>query len=190
MLPGGAPPPLEEANLHQYGPRRLRRRTVLWGALVSFAALAGVGAADAARAEEQPEAAMMETVRALAAFMSELPAHRHPTMLAGRGLCIVENFAPFLFCGANAASAWEAGFRAHSAEEGLSGLSARFEPAHDFTLAGERAYFSLPTIWTGFTHGRAFEEHGAWAFVLERQGPVWRIVGYGWGVTAYTESNR
>ncbi len=109
-------------------------------------------------------------------------------MFARHGLCIVENFAPFLFCGPRAAAEWSAGFRAHSAEGVLSELSAAFGEAHDFSQAGSRAYFSLPTVWTGLTQGRHFEEHGAWSFVLQREGAAWRIVGYGWGVTAYSEA--
>lgn len=176
-----------KATLHQSGPRKACRRLARKLAATAFAVF---GAASAALAEDLPSAAMMAPVRALATFMSTLPAGRHPTMLARRGLCIVENFAPFLFCGPGAAGAWEAGFRAHSIDEGLSGLSARFGPAHDFNVVGDRAYFSLPTVWTGLTHGRAFEEHGAWAFVVARQGSAWRILGYGWGVTAYSESDR
>lgn len=132
---------------------------------------------------------MMKPVRALAQFMSKLPAHEHATMFAHKGLCIVENFAPFLFCGPHAAAAWEAGFRAHSDAEGLSKIVAHFGPAHDFSAAGDRAYFSLPTVWTGFTHGLTFVEHGAWAFVLVRVGTRWKITGYGWGVTAYQQAH-
>lgn len=157
-----------------------RRKSWIWSLLLLTVA---------AHAQEQPTAAMMEPVRALADFMSTLRPDEHATMLARRGLCIVENFAPFLFCGAHAASDWEAGFRSHSADEDLSHLAAHFEPAHDFAIAGDRAYFSLPTVWTGLTHGHAFEEHGAWAFVLERtRSGKWQIVGYGWGVTAYSEA--
>ena len=141
-----------------------------------------------AHADPQPTAAMMEPVRALATFMSTLPREEHPSVFARNGLCIVENFAPYLFCGPNAAFGWETGFRAHAADEGLSELSARFADAHDFSRAGNRCYFSLPTTWTGFTHGRRFEEHGAWAFVIERHGAAWRILGYGYGVTTYTEA--
>jgi hypothetical protein len=169
--------------LHQTNPLidspRIRRRR--------WIPLALILAAGVASGEEQPSAAMMAPVRALAAFMSTLNPAEHATMLANSGLCIVENFEPFLFCGPGAGLAWESGFRAHAAEEGLSELTARFAAAHDFSVAGIRAYFSLPTTWTGRTHGRSFEEHGAWAFVLERRGSEWRILGYGWGVTAYSE---
>jgi hypothetical protein len=145
--------------------------------------------AGTARAEEQPSQAMMAPVRALAAFMSTLRPEERPSMLAIKGLCIVENFAPFLFCGPGAAAAWEKGFRAHAAEGDLTELAAQFADAHDVSVDGDRAYFSLPTTWTGFTHGRRFEEHGAWAFVLEHRAGAWRILGYGWGVDAYTEAS-
>jgi hypothetical protein len=142
----------------------------------------------AAVAEDRPSAAMMEPVHGLVAFMSTLRPGEEPAMFARRGLCIVENFAPFLFCGPHAASDWAAGFRGHAAEGGLEELAATFGDAQDFSQSGNRAYFSLPTTWTGLTNGKPFEEHGAWSFVLQRQSNGWRIVAYGWGVTAYTES--
>ena len=142
-------------------------------------------------AERQPTRAMMEPVNGLAAFMSTLRAGEHAAVFASRGLCIIENFSPFIFCGPDAAARWEAGFRAHAV--GLSQLAAAFGEACDFSMSGNRVYFSLPTTWTGYTAGRRFEEHGAWSFVLERQGVAtesgpWRISGYGWGVTAYSET--
>jgi len=146
---------------------------------------------DAQGGEQQPTPAMMQPVKGLVAFMSTLPPSEHPDVFSHHGLCIVENFSPFIFFGPRAAAQWEAGFRAHAGE--LSGLVATFGEAFDFSVSGRRAYFSLPTTWTGLSQGRHFEEHGAWSFVLEseRPGPArgqWRIVGYGWGVTAYSET--
>ena len=184
----GAPPQALELTLHQIDspqreiservPATRRRRWVL---LLSLAATIG-------HADPQPTPAMMAPVRALATFMSTLHPNEHPSVFARNGLCIVENFAPYLFCGRGAAPAWETGFRAHAADEGLSELSAEFAQAHDFNQSGNRCYFSLPTTWTGLTHGRRFEEHGAWAFVIEQHGSAWRILGYGYGVTTYTEA--
>jgi hypothetical protein len=176
--------------LHQIRPlaRSLsawRRARVLWWGIVFIA-----GAAGGAHADEQPNAAMMKPVLKLVDFMSALPPGQHASIFASEGLCIVENFAPFLFCGPRAAFAWEAGFRAHSTEEELSGLAARFDAAYDFSQSGNRVYFSLPTTWSGRTHGRTFEEHGAWAFVLEQRTGTWRILGYGWGVFAYQEADK
>lgn len=138
-------------------------------------------------ADTAPSAAMLEPVRNLVLFMSTLPAGRHPTVFARGGLCIIENFAPYLFCGSRSASRWEAAFRAHADEGDLRELATHFETANDFGVSEGRAYFSLPTTWTGRTHGRRFEEHGAWSFVLVREAVGWRILGYAWGVTGYTE---
>ena len=139
--------------------------------------------------DAQPPAAMMAPVNELVRFMSHLPPGEHVNAFAERGVCIVENFAPYLFCGADAVSRWETNFRAHASD--LSELAATFAPVHDFSTSGNRAYFSLPTKWTGLVAGRHFEEHGAWAFVLQKNSgdadAEWRILAYGWGVSS-TES--
>ncbi len=163
-------------QLHPYA------RCLRWGLLMVLFTAGSVQAA------EQPTAAMMEPVQGLVTFMSTLRRGEQPTVFARRGLCIVENFAPFLFCGLEAAANWSAGFRAHAAAGDLKNLAATFGEAHDFKQSGKRVYFSLPTTWTGLTHGNRFEEHGAWSFVLQREDAGWRIVGYGWGVTAYSET--
>jgi hypothetical protein len=152
--------------------------------------LAGFLATGAARAEEQPTAAMMEPVQGLVTFMSTLRRGEQPAVFARSGVCIVENFPPFLFCGLQAVANWSAGFRAHAVEGDLKDLAATFGEAHDFRRSGKRVYFSLLTTWTGLTQGKRFEEHGAWSFVLEQEDVGWRIAGYGWGVTAYSEKPR
>jgi hypothetical protein len=165
----------------------IRRTTRARAYCAGWAALIG-SAAGAVQAEEQPTAAMMEPVHGLVTFMSTLRRGEQPTVFARRGLCILENFAPYLFCGQQAAADWSAGFRSHAADGKLENLVATFGDAHDFSRSGKRAYFSLPTTWTGLTGGKHFEEHGAWSFVLVQENVGWRIVGYGWGVTAYSQS--
>ena len=185
----GAPPRNSEPHMHQNDSTAIKTAALrrayraCWAILIGF--LAG-----AAQAEEQPTAAMMQPVHGLVAFMSNLRRGEQPTVFARRGLCIVENFAPYLFCGQQAAANWSAGFRAHAAEGDLKDLAATFGAAHDFSQSGKRAYFSLPTTWTGLTQEKRFEEHGAWSFVLEQDDGAWHIVGYGWGVTAYSETPR
>jgi hypothetical protein len=146
--------------------------------------------AGAAQAAEQPSAAMMEPVHGLVTFMSTLSRGAQPTVFARRGVCIVENFAPYLFCGLQGVANWSAGFRSHAAADGLADLAATFGAANDFSQSGNRVYFSLPTTWTGVAAGKHFEEHGAWAFVLVQEGAAWRILSYGWAVTAHSEPPR
>jgi hypothetical protein len=174
--------PVHQIDSAEQGREAARNRYGVRWALIFLLFTAG-----AARAEPQPSAAMFKPVRGLVAFMSTLRSGEHPDVFVRRGLCIVENFSPFLFCGPDAQGQWEAGFRAREADSAESGLVAQFGQAYDFSESGSRAYFSLPTTWTGLAHGRRFEEHGAWAFVLERHGASWQILGYGWGVTSYTE---
>jgi hypothetical protein len=168
-------------------PRVLCRRISGLGWLVLLVVFA---AAAARAADPQPTAAMMEPVQGLVTFMSTLRRGEQPTVFARRGLCIIENFAPYIFCDLQAAANWSAGFRAHAAEGDLKGMTATFGEAHDFSQSGKRVYFSLPTTWTGLTHGKHFEEKGSWSFVLVQENAGWRIVGYGWGVTAYSETPR
>jgi len=181
---------MRERDLNENpGNREMTQRRGARARPVRLALLALLFAGARGWADAAPSAAMLEPVHGLVQFMSTLPAGQHPRVFASRGLCVIEDFAPYLFCGPRAASRWEAGFRAHAHEGALSELAARFEAAYDFSQSEDRAYFSLPTTWTGRTQGRSFEEHGAWSFVLLREAGGWRIVAYGWGVTRYTEQS-
>jgi len=152
------------------------------------ALLIAVGLAGVAEATQPaPDAAMMAPVQAIVDFMTRLPADRHPDVFAGRELVIVENFPPYLFRGAGAAAEWERGFRRHATEDDYTELAVKFDAARDFSVSGDKAYFCLPTTWTGLTHGKRFEEHGAWAFVVRRGADGWRIIAYGWGETSHAD---
>jgi hypothetical protein len=131
-----------------------------------------------------PDRSMMAAVERLARFMIT----REDADLAGvftdTNVVIIENFAPYIFQGPTAVRDWAAGFRAHAAI--LAQLKPSFGPAHDFSVDGDLAYFSLPTTWTGMSSGRGFSEGGGWAFVIARYGDGWRVQNYGWAVTAYS----
>jgi len=101
---------------------------------------------------------------------------------------IIENFAPYLFRGEDASERWRKGFRARARALELTDLAVRFGKAQDFSQTGERAFFSLPTTWTGKAYGAAFRETGGWAFVLDREDGGWRIRSYAWAVTGYAQT--
>ena len=131
-----------------------------------------------------PTPDLMAPVQTLARFVAAGEAAGLEDAFAARGVVIVENFAPFLFDGPDAVAQWRRGFEAHRFDDALTDLVWRFGEPQDFVLEGERAYFVLPTTWTGKTHGRAFSEDGGWAFVLESGQGCWRIRSYAWAVTA------
>jgi len=130
---------------------------------------------------DAPEAAMIAPVNTLASYMSNVQGAVLPPVFADEGLVIVENFAPYVFAGKDAAAQWDAGFRQHAIP--LKELKFSFGPAQDFERTGDRAYFVLPTTWRGVYKDRRFEEHGAWSFVVKNTAGRWRILAYGWGVT-------
>lgn len=108
-----------------------------------------------------------------------------PDVFAASPVVIVENFAPYVFDGANAVSRWWRGFRAHAAAGELANLQASFGAAQDYDRTGDTVFFTLPTRWSGTTGGRGFVEHGGWAFVLVLESGAWRIRSYAWAVTSF-----
>ena len=132
----------------------------------------------------QPTEDMLAPIRILARFIATAEEAGLQDAFAAEDVVVVENFAPFVFAGPDAFARWREGFRSHVDRDGLSELQWRFGEAQDFAHEGETVYFVLPTTWTGRTHGRAFSEHGGWAFVLDEDLGRWRIRSYAWAVTA------
>jgi len=128
-----------------------------------------------------PDATMMVPVTTLASYMARVEGEVLPPVFVDDGLVIVEDFAPYVFSGKDAAAQWGAGFHLHAIP--LKDLKFSFGPAHDFERTGDRVFFVLPTTWRGFYKDRRFEEHGAWSFVLKNTAGQWRILAYGWGAT-------
>jgi hypothetical protein len=129
-----------------------------------------------------PDNIMMAPVQAVAQFMAGLNAAHLEGVFASDAL-IVENFAPYIFRGADAVARWQDGFREHAAT--LCDLKVAFGAPQDFSRTGDIVYFVLPTRWTGLTREKPFEEDGGWAFVLGRHGEAWRIACYAWAVTDF-----
>lgn len=131
--------------------------------------------------KDAPDAAMMAPVTALASYMAHVERAVLPPVFVEDGLVIVEDFAPFIFSGKEAAAQWDAGFRHHAMP--LKELRFSFGPANAFERSADCVYFVLPTKWSGIYKDRRFEEHGAWSFVLKNTAGQWRILAYGWGAT-------
>ena len=122
----------------------------------------------------------MEPVEKIARFIAKTD-DKDLSAFASHDVVIVENFAPYVFDGPHAVQRWAEGMRGHV--ETLGALAHKFGPAHDFSTSGDRAYFSLPTQWTGRAGAQGFVEDGGWSFVLVKENGAWRVLGYGWAVT-------
>jgi len=127
----------------------------------------------------------MTPITALANYMARVEGNVLPPFFVDDGPVIVEDFAPYVFSGKDAAAQWDdAGFRHHAIP--LRELKFSFGPAHDFERTGDRVFLVLPTKWRGFYKDRRFEEHGAWSFVLKNAAGQWRILAYGGEPTCRT----
>ena len=133
--------------------------------------------------DSRPDRSMMAAVESLARFMAARAEGDPAGLFADTDVAIIENFAPYVFQGASAVQEWARGFAVHAT--GLAQLKPSLGAAQDFSVDGARAYFSLPTNWTGTSNGRHFSEDGGWAFVLMRDAGAWRVQAYGWAVTRY-----
>lgn len=125
---------------------------------------------------------MMVPVGALVRFMASGDEAQLDGVFSA-DVAIVENFPPFLFEGPGAADRWRQGFLDHARRNELADLEASFGPEQDFRQEGDLAYVSLPTRWTGKSHGEPFAETGGWGFVLVLEDGAWRVRAYGWAVT-------
>jgi ketosteroid isomerase-like protein len=164
---------------------RITRRMARFFPLFAFLS-ASLLAAQAPQESEGPDKAMMAPVTALASYMAHPDSAVMPSVFVNDGLVIVENFAPYIFRGKNAAADWNAAIR-HDFRR-VKDLKFAFGLAHDFDRNGDRVYFVLPTTWHGLRPEGRFEERGAWSFVLEDSSGQWRIISYTWGVTDETDT--
>ena len=134
-----------------------------------------------------PDRAMMAPIEKIARFIVTGDAKCLDAFADGE-VVILENFAPHLFVGPAAVAEWATAMGEHAKH--LTALAHSFGPAQDFASNDERAFFSLPTRWSGRANGAAFEEDGGWAFLLLRQMGEWRVQSYGWAVTRFSILNR
>ncbi|HIB65023.1 MAG TPA: hypothetical protein EYO33_07910 [Phycisphaerales bacterium] len=130
---------------------------------------------------EVPDVSMMAVPNAIAGFIASGDEYLLEGIFSEQAVTIVENFAPYLFEGADAVVRWKEGMRAHA--EHLEDLRPKFGDPQDFSVTGDQAFFTLPTSWRGLVHGTPFFEEGGWAFLLVREEGNWRLRSYGWAVT-------
>src|SRR5262245_48345762 len=79
---------------------------------------------------EAPDAAMMAPVTELASYMAHVQGAVLPRVFVDEGLVIVDNFAPYVFAGKDAAAQWDAAYRQHAIT--AKDLKFSFGLAHDF----------------------------------------------------------
>jgi hypothetical protein len=140
------------------------------------------GAAAFGAAAPAPTAAMMTPILRIAKFVNTGSAI--PTGTYAHGATITDEFAPFHWTTGDVGRQWSEGFTAYNASVKIT--KPRFvlgEPT-EYVSSATRAYFVLPGKFTPLLNGKPFIETGYWAFVVIRDGTVWRVASQAWaGVT-------
>jgi len=97
---------------------------------------------------------------------------------------IVDEFAPYLWSGANATHVWADGFDADAEAHGIT------EPRMDWAAPlradsdGKSAYIVLPTVYRFKQNGRAMSAAGTMTFVMSRAADGWKIASWTYSAPA------
>jgi len=105
--------------------------------------------------------------------------------LATGDITIVDEFAPHLWTGPNAAQQWVADYDSHAKATGVSDGNVQWSAPTRSEIEGDLAYVIVPTIYLYKEHGKAMAEEGHLIFVLHAE-TGWKIRSWTWtGVTPH-----
>jgi hypothetical protein len=102
---------------------------------------------------------------------------------------IVDNVAPFAWSGAGSFDKWLGDLARSEAAAGKSDGNVWFGDAVDEQIAGDHAYAVTPSSYTYKQGGRTMRESGFMAFVLVKEGTMWKVASWTWASPAGTEVN-
>lgn len=106
-------------------------------------------------------------------------------MKAWNALCsdhiiIIDDFAPYVWQGANACTDWWNALDADEKKSGYSDVNVALHKALHVSVTGDAAYVVEPTTLTMKTKGKAHTDHGVWTIALQKQASGWRVTGWAW----------
>jgi hypothetical protein len=99
---------------------------------------------------------------------------------ASGSISIIDEFAPHLWMGANAAHAWAAAYDKHAQATGVTDGNVKYGEIARTEIEGNLAYVVVPTVYTYKEHGKPTTEAGQMAFVLDRASGTWKIRAWCW----------
>jgi ketosteroid isomerase-like protein len=94
---------------------------------------------------------------------------------------IIDEFAPFIWQGANACSVWATANDAENKRLGSTGgVLTTGKPLH-VTVTGDHAYVVLPAKFADTENGKPVTQSATWTVTLHKTGTAWSISGSSWG---------
>jgi ketosteroid isomerase-like protein len=145
---------------------------------LSLAALAIVTLAGPARASEEADA--------FAPVKQFIDGFNKGDEKAALAACaspavVIDEFAPFLWQGANACADWAKDFDADAQKNGITdGFVKLAKPRHVY-VSGDKAYVVVPTTYDYKRKGKKVSQTGAtMAVTLQKGAAGWKITGWAW----------
>lgn len=137
-----------------------------------------------AAAQTPPPPALMATINAVltdtnANDLSRLDSYYTPNAV------VVDEFAPYVWTGSQAASQWWAGVEQLNKKLQISGMKAAAQPVRHFDMSGEKAYVVVPLVLSYTYKNKPQKETGTITCTLLNTGGAWKIATQTWS----TETN-
>ena len=100
--------------------------------------------------------------------------------LATGDITIVDEFAPHLWTGSQAAQQWVADYDTHAKATGVSGGMVQYGAPTRSEIQDDLAYVIVPTVYLYKEHGQSMAEEGQLTFVLHAEAGAWKIRSWIW----------
>ena len=95
-------------------------------------------------------------------------------------ITIVDEFAPHIWSGPNAAHEWAAAYDKHAQTTGVSDGKVTYSKPSRIVQDAETAYVTLPAVYLYKQRGKPLKEEGQFTAVLNRESGAWKIRGWTW----------
>jgi ketosteroid isomerase-like protein len=105
---------------------------------------------------------------------------------ASGAITIVDEFAPHIWTGPDAARQWADAYDKHAQATGVSEGKVTYGKPRRMEIEGDVAYVILPTVYLYKEHGKSLQEEGQITAVLNHEAGGWKIRSWTWsGVTPH-----
>ncbi len=95
-------------------------------------------------------------------------------------ITIVDEFAPHIWSGPNAAHEWADAYDKHAQATGVTDGKVTYRKPTRIVQDADTAYVILPTVYLYKEHGKPIKEEGQITAVLNRESGAWKIRGWTW----------
>jgi len=95
-------------------------------------------------------------------------------------ITIVDEFAPHIWTGHDAAQQWADAYDKHAQATGVTDGKVTYGKPTRAEIDGDVAYVILPTVYLYKEHGKSLQEEGQITVVLNRDAGRWKIRSWTW----------